>query len=261
MRDEGAQSPQKNAEKKKLRLIKSNIFTNSEYRTDLIIQNVILGVIMATGVFITFFGFRQFRILMLVLGMLLVYQITFFVLVETEVLKPNSKALRIGIFFLAIFVGFFISFAAYMVEKINYIILGFAAGSQIALLFGCFFVDFHSNKEFYSFWGILLMSSLLISFFAFWKIDHTAIITSSLIGAINVSINFGIITGQFPSIEMRKKLRNDRFRDFYRVLLMVFILFLLGLLSQYFLRYRLLRKISKAESEDSIHDEVVEVDK
>lgn len=239
----------------------SNNVPSSEKSTNKIVENVIYGLMVVMGAFITFFGFRLFRVLMLILGTMLVYQITLFVIVETRMFVASSATLQILIFSFSILMGLFISFSAYMIEKINFLILGFAAGSQISMLFGCFFVDFDSNQQFYLFWGILLLSSALVSFFAYWKIDHTAILMGSLIGAITVSINVGIITNKFPSIQMRKHLSNHRFTDFYHVLIMVSVLFTLGLCSQYFLRYRLIRTIEKQELDDSIHEEVEIVDK
>jgi len=53
--------------------------------------------------------------------------------------------------------------------------------------------------------------SVIITFFAYWKIDHTTIVTSVLVGSITAAINFGILIKDFPSLEMRKKLRPDRY--------------------------------------------------
>lgn len=44
-------------------------------------------------------------------------------------MKPDSIYLKLGVFFFSILMGFIIAFMAYMFEKINFIILGFASGS------------------------------------------------------------------------------------------------------------------------------------
>lgn len=74
--------------------------------------------------------------LMLLLGILFSYQIIFFILVEVEVLKEGSTFLKFSIFLLSIILGFVISFMAFAVDSINFVILGFAAGSQIAFVYG-----------------------------------------------------------------------------------------------------------------------------
>lgn len=57
-------------------------------------------------------------------------------MVETEVLEQNSTFLKLFIFIFSIILGFVISFVAYAVDKINFVILGFSAGSQIAFVYG-----------------------------------------------------------------------------------------------------------------------------
>ena len=94
----------------------------------------------------------------------------------------------------------------FVLEKVNFVILGLTTGSIIAFMFAQFFVDFSNDIENWAFWIILCICSIISTLGCYWKIDHGAIITSIIIGSIVFSLNIGLLIGDFPPIEKRSKL-------------------------------------------------------
>jgi hypothetical protein len=221
-----------------------------QFNSQQIISFAIYVVLAISGVYVSIFGFRVFRLLMIILGFYVSYYGILFILTEMKVYKYDDIGHQIGLFFGCIILGFIISIMCYMLDKINFVIFGMAIASVIALFSAQFFIDFREQNDRIIFAGIYLISAVLSSAMAFFILDHFIIWGSALVGAIITPINIGVIFGDFKSFERREKMAADRWRDFQVYLAICGGMFIVGLCAQYYLRRRIIKRMQDSNLEE-----------
>jgi hypothetical protein len=215
-----------------------------------IISFVIYVCLAISGIYVSLFGFRIFRLLMVILGFYVSYYGILFVLTELKVYHSNEIGHQMGLFFGCIILGFIISMLCYIFDKANVIILGMAIASVIALFAAQFFIDFKERDDRIIFAGIYFVSALVASAVAYFTLDHFIIWGSALAGAIITPINIGVIFGDFKSFECRKKMAADRWKNFRVYLLICGLVFITGLCAQYVLRRRIIKRMQDSSLEE-----------
>ena len=204
-----------------------------------------------TGIYVSLFGFRVFRLLMIILGFYVSYYGILFALTELKVYKANDISHQMGLFFGCIILGFIISIMCYMLDKINFVIFGMAIASVISLFAAQFFIDFKLQEDRILLLIIYSASTVIFSTLAFLVLDHFIIWGSAFVGSVITPINVGVIFGDFKSFEDRQKILADNWRDFQVYLLVCGLMFITGLGVQYYLRRRIIKRMR-----DSTLDEI-----
>ena len=215
-----------------------------------IIAYAIYAILAVSGVYVALFGFRVFRLLMIILGFYVSYYGILFALTEMNAYKASEIGHQMGLFFGCIILGFILSILCYMLDKINFVIFGMAVASVVALFSAQFFIEFSDSQDRIILGGIYLISAVLSSALAFLILDHFIIWGSSFVGAVITPINIGVILGDFKSFEDREKIPLDRWRDFRVYLLACGLMFITGLAAQYYLRRRIIKRMQDSNLEE-----------
>ncbi len=224
--------------------------TENELKSRRIISDMIHVFLAITGIYVTFFGFRIARLLMTILGFYVSYYTILFVLTEMKAYDIDNIGHQLGLFFGCIILGFFFSIMCYLFEKVNFFIFGAAVGCMISLLAAQFFIDFRFKQD-----RIVFITINVVTFVAFTVISyilssHAMIWGSVFIGAIIFPLNIGVLLDDFKSFEVREKLPSDRYSDFIKYVIIGSILIFFGVLSQYYLRNRIVKGFKNNELEN-----------
>lgn len=200
------------------------------------------------AIYLGFFGFRFFRILMTFLGFYISYYLLMLFFYEYAEMELKNSLLIFSFFFLSLIFGLLLSLLAYTFEKINYFIFGIALSIMISLVLAQFFFDIKSTEHQIMIFIIFLTGFCFFSILAFIFFDHCLIIGSAFIGATQVPINFGIIFRDIEPFYTRKILGRPEFRKLYPYLLLFLLMMVLGLVTQYQLRNRILKRIQEKKT-------------
>lgn len=203
-------------------------------------------ILALSGLYVAFFGFRVFRLLMVIVGFYVSYYLILFILTEFQLYNSNSILHQVILFISSVFLGFFIAITCYMLEKINFIIFGTAIGSVVSLFYVQFFVDFSEFDDKIALLIVYLVASFLFILSSFFIFDQTIIWGSALVGSIIFTINVGVIFGDFKSFEEREVLPKDAWSDFINYIIATLIIFLFGMITQYFIRSRIVKKFNNS---------------
>jgi len=220
---------------------------------DRIIGVMMYGFLVITGAYVALFGFRIFRLLMVVLGFYVSYYLILFFLTEFKLFDAKNVGHQLGLFFGCIILGFIIAIACYLLEKVNFVIFGTAIGTVIALFYAQFFVNFGNVESRKELLYVYIGSSSVFSAGAFFFLDQALIWGSALIGSIITTINLGVITNQIDSFEERETFPDDIMSELKYFLIFALVLFLVGVSSQYYLRKQIIREFND-KNIDEIQD-------
>lgn len=233
---------------------------NGKIEADRIISYFINGLLVVSGLYVCVFGFRVFRLLMILLGFYVSYYMILFITTEFQVYKANFVSHELSLFFSCLMLGFVIALFCYFFEIVNFLIFGTAVGSVIALFYAQFFVNLRETSDRNTLLVIHLCSSAIFSTTAFFVIDQTIIWGAAFVGAAITVINIGVIFGDFESFESRSVLPFDRYSDFKKYLLAALVLFAIGTYIQYYLRERVLKNFVVGKIDRLDESEFVEVE-
>lgn len=220
-----------------------------EYKNNRIIANMINMFFVITGLYVLFLGIKAFKLLMVILQFYICYYFLLFFLSEFELYNYGSVLQQIGIFLFCIFLAFLLAIIFYFMEKINFIVFSIAVGSMLTLTYVQFFVDFTNNSDKVCLFFVYVGSSLVFSVYAFFFQTRAVIFGSVFVGAVIVPINLGVLFDDFKSFETRKNLPLDNYTDFINYIIIIFVLMILGSLTQFHIKRRIIRKNEDLEIE------------
>lgn len=216
-----------------------------------VLTSVIHVVQAIAGIYICLFGFRVFRLLMILLGFFTSYYLILFFLTEYEIFDQNSVGPQIALFVFSIFLGFVISVLSYMFDRVNFIIFGLSVGCMFGLFYAQFFVDFADTQDRILLFIVVLVTSGLVIVAAYFMLDMTVIVGSAFIGSIITPISIGILFDYFDSFEERSRKDSDFVRQLYAFLVASGLMFLVGIPAQMHLRTRILTKFEDESLEET----------
>lgn len=242
--DEGIKIPEKE-------LVKSNNQVQEKSTIKKILSSVIHVVQAIAGIYICLFGFRVFRLLMIILGFFTSYYLILLFLTEYEIFDKNSVGPQLALFIISIILGFVISVLSYMFDKVNFVIFGLSVGCMFGLFYAQFFVDFADIQDRITLFTIVLASSGLVIVAAYFMLDMTVIVGSAFIGSIITPISIGILLDYFESFEERTRKEGDFVRQLYAFLVASGLMFLTGIPAQIQLRTRILTKFEDESLEET----------
>lgn len=228
----------------------SGYMININLAPDRIISVMMYSFLVFTGIYMTIFGFRIFRLSMIILGFYVGYYMIIFILTETLVYEPNNVGHQLCLFFSCITIGFIISVACFKYKKINSIVFGTALGSVITLFYAQFFINFGddgSNPHLLLFY---FASCTICSLVVFFVLDQTIIIGSVFAGASIAVINIGVIFNGLMSFEDREPLPHRSFDLFKSYILIIGLFFVLGVCSQFYLRSLVISRFNEKNTDD-----------
>ena len=217
---------------------------------DRIIAIMMYGFLIVTGLYVTYFGFRIFRLLMVILGFYVSYYTILFCLTEYELYDSKNVGHQLGLFFGCIILGFIIAIVCYLMEKVNFVIFGISIGTVITLFYAQFFINFSEFENRKYLLLVLLVTSLTFITYGFFMLDQSIIWGSALVGSVITVINFGVIVGHIDSFENREVLPDNSLNEFITYITSAIVLFVIGICSQYYLRKRIISRFSDKTIED-----------
>ena len=248
--DEGFKVPEKELEK-------LNDPVQEKSKIKKVLTSVIHVVQAIAGIYICLFGFRVFRLLMIILGFFTSYYLILFFLTEYEIFDKNSVGPQLALFITSIILGFVISVFSYMFDRVNFVIFGLSVGCMFGLFYAQFFVDFADIQDRIILFTIVLASSGLVIVAAYFMLDMTVIVGSAFIGSIITPISIGILLDYFESFEERSRKGGDFVRQLYAFLVASGLMFLTGIPAQLQLRTRILTKFEDESLEETKNQALV----
>ena len=160
-----------------------------------------------SGLYVGLYGFRAFKLLIILLGYFISYYILLLILKYTTSIDYNTNSVQSIILLTSLSLGFIFSMLCYFLQKSNFIVFGFAVGAMVSWFYCSFFVDFSDKDDLIVLLGIFAVVSILFIIASYIWIDYSIIVGSALVGSLVVPINVGVLVGDFPSFENRNKLR------------------------------------------------------
>lgn len=231
--------------------------TNNIVINDVVILNedniagyLVYYIMLVSGFYITFFGLRVFRLLMMILGFYLCYYTLLVVLTELDIYQNNNTIHEIYLLVISLLSAVTISFFAFYFESLNFAIFGFSIGTIISLFYIQFFVDNSIEQNINVFLTIYIFSVIIPTIIGYFLFDNALIVGSALVGSVVMCVNFGLITEDFKSFEDRKKVPLHYFVKFWHYCCFVVLLFLGGILIQFLLRKRIVNQFKRQKLRD-----------
>ena len=220
---------------------------------DKIIEYMIYVILIVCGLYVTFVGFRAFRLTMMVNGFFFSYYIILFLVSDAGIYKGDNVGHQLGVFFGCLVLGFMISIICYVLDRANFFIFGCTVSIMICLYVAEFLVNLKDESTQISilFFGIFFICTLFFSSIAFFFLDHFIIFGCALIGGIVIPINFGILFFGLIPFENRSKGDAVEAKHFSYYLLATGLLFISGLGSQYYVRQNLIKKWTEEGDEEN----------
>lgn len=209
---------------------------------DKIIEMIISLFFAVSGLYVCFYGFKTFRLTMVILGFYVSYHLLLFLAVEAEIFQEDNLGHQIGLFFLSLTLGFIISVLCYVLDKVNFLIFGAAVSCMLGLFTLEFALDIRIADDRHLLYLILGATFLVTSALAFFVLDHFIIWGFGFVGSVSVLVNLGVIFGKIVPFENRSpvdKPAGDLFKQFAIIGLLIWMS---GVACQYWLRRRLIRK-------------------
>ena len=223
---------------------------NVKIEKDRIVAFLVNIFLAVSGLYVALFGFRVFRLLMIILGFYVSYYLILFFMTELQAYNAKSLIHQIGLLATALVLGLIIAIICYMLERVNFIIFGTAIASVVSLFYVQFFVDFTDPNDKMMLLYIYIFSCLIFITSSFFVLDQTIIWGSALVGSIIFVINVGVIFGDFKSFEDRVVLPKDAWSDFIHYIIALGVVFVIGTSCQYYIRSRIIKRFH--ESHDLI---------
>lgn len=212
-----------------------------------ILTHVLLAL---NGLYLLFYGFRIFRLSIIILGFLVGYYTILILIAHTSYYKPSNMIHEVGILFISLGIGFLILMLTFMFENANYLVLSSSVGLLTSVFYAQFFLNFSVQSDKFYMLTIYAIVSLIIIIASKLYLKPTIIFICAFIGSISLSVNVGIITGDFKSFENREKLSPNSYEDFCYYCLAAFVLFIAGISFQFFLRYQIIKDFSNRKLEE-----------
>ena len=205
--------------------------------------------LLITGMYTCLCGFRAFRLLMIILGFYCSYYTILFTLKESGVVMGNSLPKEISVFAGALVLGLLISAFCYTFEKLNFAVFGASVGVVMGLFYYQFFVEFDRFEDRITLLALVLGFGSLVIIAAYFVLDSTIIVGSSLVGAIIAPISLGILLKRIDSFESRGNRPSGFPADALAFQLASGLLFISGLISQFYLRKRIINRFQEENLE------------
>lgn len=212
------------------------------FNTNGVISIIVNIFLIITGLYVGLFGFRVFRLLMIILGFYVAYYGILFLFTELSWYKPENVGHQLALFFASLVFGFILSVTCYIFDKLNFIIFGAAVASMVNLVAAQFFIDFETPEGKIIFAAIFVAGVLIFSLISFLVLDHFIIWGSAFVGAIIAPINAGVLEGSLESFELKKYHGFDPKKLMY-FLIFSGVLFVIGVGTQYYLRRRIIKRM------------------
>ena len=214
------------------------------------LKNIINGLLLISALFITFFGLRVFRLLMMILGFYVCYYSLLIILTETGIYHCDKILHEVLLLIISLMSALAISFLAFYFEKLNFLIFSFSFGTILSMFYLQFFVDNSVDDSLEEFTCLYLISIATTTIFGFLYFDKILIFGSAFIGSIVVCVNFGLIIDDFDSFEERQRIPLHHTVKFGIYCLCVCALFLLGVGFQMYLRNRIIKRFEAEKAKD-----------
>lgn len=215
-----------------------------------VVNSIIYSFFILVGLYVGLVGFKYFRMLMVVLGFYTCYFITVCVLEVYGINAEERLGIHLGVFFGSLFVGFLVSIVSYFMNRANFIIFGLAVSSTVCFFVGQFWVNFNNNQHKTIFFSCFVGLMVLIWIFAWFFMDHSVIIGSSIVSGLTVPLNVGFLLNHFSPFMHHSNIIKEK-HIFIIYSCVSAALFILGLTFQYYLRHRIVKRIQD-ESVDVI---------
>ena len=207
-----------------------------------VIYRIMIIFLAMTGLYVGMFGFRVFRLLMIILGFYVSFYTILFTMAETGKYQTNNSVHHLALFFGSLILGFLISIACYLLDKINFLIFGAAVASMVNLIAAQFFINFDDRTHRIIFLALFVAATLIFSLIAFFVLDHFIIWGSAFVGAVIVPINVGVAVGNLTGFDDKNPNKLNA-RQAIAYLSVSLILFAAGLSTQYYLRRRIIKRM------------------
>lgn len=215
-----------------------------------LISSLTHALLALNGLYILFFGFRFFRLSMIVLGFFVSYYSLIIFISHTSFFKPENEIHEVCILLISIIFGFIFSLLTFTFETANYIVFGSAAGFLSSIFYAQFFLDFSTPSDKFIMFGIYLIISIITVFASIFYLHETLIVIYALVGSIAMTINIGIITNAFVSFENRDKLHPESYDDFINYLVATTVLLIAGIIMQFFIRQKIINNLKNRKLEE-----------
>lgn len=207
-------------------------------------------ILALNGLFLLLYGFRNFRASMIMLGFQVAYYIIIIIIAHTPYFRPNKLSHEMGMLLISLSFGFLFMILTFLFESVNYFVFGSAVGVLVSIFYAQFFLDFSSDGDKYTMLGIYLIIAAVAIVAGKLHMRYALIASCSLIGSISLTINVGILTGDFVAFEDREKLSPDAYDDFVNYSIATSLMFVSGVLVQHFLRQRMIYNFSNRKLEE-----------
>ena len=202
-------------------------------------------VLALSGVYVAFVGFRVFRLLIIILGFYVAYYGILILMAEAKLYDAESISHQLGLLVGSIILGLVISITTYMLEKINFIVLGAAISSVVTLFYAQFCADLSQLQDRIVLLSVYAVATFLFAITSFKFMDHVVIIGSAIVGSIVTPISVGVLIGDFLLFQERSKPAFAKWEKLRVYMFVCGLSFLSGMLFQYLLRKRLLDEIEQ----------------
>jgi hypothetical protein len=233
------------------RVLAGSSIENGHQIPDLNIMGYFIhSLLIATSIYLIFWGFRVFRLMMTILGFHVSYYLVLFVCSEKDIKIGDNLGRQIAVLAICVIIGFIFAILCYMLDRINFLLFGLAIATVVSLFAAQFFIDFNDDTEVKILLGIFLVSTVVFSILSFLILDHFMIWGSAAVGAAVTVINFGVIIKDFTSFENRQHDFKNDYKDFMIYLLAAGLLLITGIITQYYLRSRIIKRLEDSQLEE-----------
>lgn len=196
------------------------------------------------GLYILFYGFRTFRMSMIIFGFYMAYYIMVILVAHTSFYNANSIAHKVGLLIASLGFGFLLGVLTYSFESVNYFVFGSTVGIFTSVFYAQFYLDFSSEKDKFITLGIYLVIAALTIVAGHIYIQQTIIASCALIGAIAITLNFGVLIHDFLPFDEGNRLKPGSYDDFINYSIATTVLFAVGVLVQHFLRETIIQNFT-----------------
>jgi hypothetical protein len=210
-----------------------------------VVAYAIYVMLVLSGLYLTFFGFRIFRLMMTILGFQVSYYSLLFVLAEIGFYKYKDIGHQISLFFVSAFFGLIIAIICYLKDRLNFVIFGCAIATAISLIYAQFFTNFDTQQEKLILAGIYGTVAVTFAILSFYFLEYLMIWGSAFTGSIITLINIGIVFGKLILFEKNTPRPANISKDLMINSLLAGLLLISGILTQYYLRSRIMSRLKE----------------
>lgn len=222
---------------------------NNRLNMQIVISNFEYMILVMSGVYMTFWGLRIFKLLMVILGFCTSYYIILFILIDLAIYEPLNPVHQLSLLFGCVSIGFMVAVFCYIFDEYSYIIFGLASGTILALLYAQFFVNLQHPEHQKRIMVIYVIFCSIFSLAVFFVLDITIIVGSSLIGSVISVINVGFMLRILKPFGEKRSYDGLKWQNFENYLIVIFFLTVSGILSQYYIRRKLIISVIEHSGE------------